>query len=277
MSEHYRQRLRQLQSLLEPGLRRMFLLSLVLHLIVPIILSGVLKITHKTPKLPVYRVNLVNKPVKNPRAGRPDAAPKAEKKKPVKKVAAKKVPAKPTKTVKAAPPKKTPAVKKVVPEKKPLAPAKPDTSAQEALQKRLAAMAAMQEEVERKRRLEELKASLAAQQEEVGKPVDAPVGEPDGSGDEIGISDIRFVEGFIKEQWRLSEYQLPRLDLEAEVKVVYTAEGKMRHWEFVEKSGNALFDDSLRRAVLKSRQLNHPLPADGTFEIVFNLKDLQNR
>ncbi|MCF6180238.1 MAG: hypothetical protein L3J63_12750 [Geopsychrobacter sp.] len=53
MSEHYRQHLRRLQSLLEPGLRRMLLISFALHLIVPVILSGVLEITHKTPKLPV--------------------------------------------------------------------------------------------------------------------------------------------------------------------------------------------------------------------------------
>ena len=103
MSEYYRHRLRQLQKLLEPGLRRMLLLSFVLHLIVPIILSGVLKITHKTPKLPVYRVNLVNKPVKDPRAGRPDAVPakkKKKKKKVTPKPVAKKIPAKKKKTVK---------------------------------------------------------------------------------------------------------------------------------------------------------------------------------
>jgi len=123
-----------------------------------------------------------------------------------------------------------------------------------------------------------LKAALAAQQAALVKTdVQAPVGEPEGTGDEIGISSIRYIEGVITENWRLSQYQLPNLDLQAEVKVIYSAEGKMRNWDFVEKSGNALFDDSLRRAILKSRELGESLPVAGEFEIIFNLKDLQNR
>ncbi len=266
MSEHYRQRLRQLQSLLEPGMRRMLLLSFLLHLIVPVILSGVLKITHKTPKVPVYRVNLVNKPVKNPQAGRPDAAPTAKKKAVKEKAAAKKIPVKTTKTVKT-----KPVEKKVEPTKT----IKPDKTAVNSLEKRLAEMKAA---AERKAKLDKIKAALAVQQAELGKPdVQAPIGEPDGKGDEIGISSIRYVEGFITEQWRLSQYQLPNLDLQAEVKVIYSTEGKMRSWSFVEKSGNAMFDDSLRRAILKSRDLGQTLPVAGEFEIIFNLKDLQNR
>ena len=268
MSEYYRHRLRQLQKLLEPGLRRMLLISFVLHLIVPLILSGVLKVTHKRPKVPVYRVNLVNKPVKDPRAGRPDASPTKKKKKKTikKKTVAKKVPSKAKKTVKNKPvAKKSP----------PLKTAKPDKSAETSLQKRLAEM---QAEAERKAQFDKLKALIASQQADLGKPdLQAPVGEPDGKGEEIGISSIRYVDGFITEQWRLSQYQLPNLELQAEVKVIYSAEGKMRNWEFVEKSGNAMFDDSLRRAILKSRDLGQTLPVAGTFEIIFNLKDLQNR
>jgi len=265
MSEYYRHRLRQLQKLLEPGLRRMLLLSFVLHLIVPIILSGVLKVTHKTPKVPVYRVNLVNKPVKDPRAGRPDAV-RAKKKKKVKpKPIAKQIPIKTPKTVKVEPPvKKSPPVKKVQPVK----------TAETSLQKRLAEM---QAEMERKAKLDKLKASIAAQQEDLGRPdVEAPVGEPDGTGEEIGVSDIRYVEGYITEQWRLSPYQSP-LDLEAEVKVYYSEEGKRGHWEMVKKSGNAFFDDTVKNAIIKSRDLGQSLPAAGEFEIIFNLKDLQNR
>ncbi len=266
MSEYYRHRLRQLQSLLEPGLRRMLFLSFVLHLIVPVILSGVLIATHRTPKVPVYRVNLVNKPVKNPRAGRPDAAAVKKKKKVKKKIAAKKIPLKKKKTV------KTPAVKK---KKPPVKKVKLDKTAETDLQKRLAEM---QAKAERQNKLDRIKAALATQRAELGKrDVQAPVGEPDGKGDEIGISTIRYIEGFIKEQWRLSQYQLPSLDLQAEITVVYSTEGKMRSWEFVEKSGNAQFDNSLRSAILKSRDLGEKLPVSGTFEIVFNLKDLQNR
>lgn len=273
MPEHHRQ---QLRRLLEPGLRRMLLYSFLLHLIVPLILSGVLKISHKTPQLPVYRVNLVNKPVKNPQAGRPDAAPKTTKKpKPVeKKPAPVKVPAKespPPKPVKKKPPTPKPE-KEPAPKPKP-APT-PDPTAQKNLAERLAEI---QAKAERQQRLDRLKAALAAQKAEIGRPdVQAPVGEADGQGDEVGISSFRFIEGFIREQWRLSQYQLPRLDLQAEVRVTYSDAGVMRSWEWLEKSGNAQFDNSLRTAILKSRELGHPLPENVTFEITFNLKDLQN-
>ncbi len=273
MSEYYRHRLRQLQKLLEPGLRRMLLISFVLHLIVPLLLSGVLKSTHKTPKVPVYRVNLVNKPVKDPRAGRPDASPTKKKKTVKKKTVAKQIPLKakkvPVKT------KQTVKTKPVVKKTAPVKSAKPDKVAESSLQKRLAEM---QAEVGRKAQLDRLRAALAAQQADLGKPdLQAPVGEPDGKGEEAGISSSRTVEGVITKEWRLSQYQLPNLDLQAEVKVIYSAEGKMRTWEWVEKSGNAQFDDSLYRAIQKSRDLGVPLPAPGTFEIIFNLKDLQNR
>ncbi len=267
MSEYYRHRRHQLHQLLEPGLRRMLLFSFVLHLIVPIILSGVLNATHKTPKVPVYRVNLVNKPVKDPRAGRPDAVPtKKKKKKVTPKPVAKMIPVKPTKTVKTKPVvKKSPPVKTV----------KPDKTAQKSLAKRLAEM---QAEAERKAKLDKLKAALAAQQADLGRPdVQAPVGEPDGTGKGIGVSDVRYVENFIKEQWRLSEYQLPRLDLEAEVKVYYSKEGKQGHWAMVKKSGNPFFDNSVKTAIIKSRELGYELPDAGEFEIIFNLKDLQQR
>ncbi len=275
MSEYYRHRLRQLQSLLEPGLRRMLFISFLLHLIVPVILSGVLIATHRTPKVPVYRVNLVNKPVKNPRAGRPDAAPTKKKKKKVvkKKVAAKTIPLKKKKTAKKSVAKKTtPVVKK---KKPPVKKVKLDKTAETDLQKRIAEM---QARAERQKKLDRIKAALAAQRAELGKPdVQAPVGEPDGKGDEIGISSITKIKGIITENWRLSQYQLPSLELQAEVKVIYSKEGKMRSWEFIDKSGNSFFDESLRKAIVKSKDIGETLPVAGTFEIVFNLKDLQNR
>jgi len=272
MSEYYRHRLRQLQQMLEPGLRRMLFISFLLHIIVPIILSGVLVITHKVPKVPVYRVNLVNKPVKDPRAGRPDAVPQEKKQVEKPKPVAKEIPAKTVKPVKTKSIEKKIAPVKAKPEVKPEV--KVDKAAASTLQERLEAM---RSEAERKAKLEKLKAALAAQKEDIGRPdINAPVGEPDGKGDEIGVSDIRYVEGFITEQWRLSPYQSP-LDLEAEVRVYYSKEGKQGHWELVKKSGNAFFDDSVKSAIIKSRDLGQSLPAAGEFEIIFNLKDLQNR
>jgi hypothetical protein len=271
MSEYYRHRLHQLQKLLEPGLRRMLLFSFILHLIVPVILSGVLKITHKTPTIPVYRVNLVNKPVKDPRAGRPDAVPVEKKKIAKPQPEATKIPAKPKKPVEPKPVvKKTQPVKTAPPPKA----VGPDKTAEKSLEKRLAEM---QAEAERKAKLDKLKAALAAQREDIGRPdVQAPVGEPDGKGTEIGVSSLRYVEGYITEQWRLSPYQSP-LDLEAEVKVYYSKEGKQGLWKMVKSSGNAFFDDTVKRAIIRSSDLGQPLPVAGEFEIIFNLKDLQNR
>jgi len=277
MPEHHRQHQRRP---LEPGLRRMLLVSFLLHLLVPLMLAGVLKMTHKTPQLPVYRVNLVNKPVKNPQAGRLDAAPTTtEKPKPVEeKPAAVKIPAKkvpPPQPAEKQPPAPKPETKPLPKPKPAPKPApKPDPAAQQNLAERLAEI---QARAERQKRLDQLKAALAAQKAEIGRPeLQAPVGEPDGQGDEVGISSSRFIEGFIREQWRLSQYQLPRLDLQAEVRVSYSRAGIMRSWEWLEKSGNAQFDNSLRTAILKSRELSQPLPDDVTFEITFNLKDLQN-
>ncbi|WP_020678258.1 TonB C-terminal domain-containing protein [Geopsychrobacter electrodiphilus] len=271
MSEHYRHRLHQLQSLLEPGLRRMLLISFLLHLIVPVILSGVLKVTHKTPQLPVYRVNLVNMPVKNPRAGRPDAAPSKRKEKPrvIDKAEAVKIPAR---TVKKVPVKKATPTPKAAPVAKAV---KPDTAAADALQKRLAEM---QAKAERQQTLDKLKAVLAAQKAALEKPdIKAPVGEPDGTGNEIGVKATRYVENFIKEQWRLSKYQLPNLDLEVEAKLFYSKAGMLGVWEIVTPSGNAFFDESVKKAILRSKNLGRPLPAADTFDIVFNLKDLQTQ
>jgi outer membrane biosynthesis protein TonB len=61
---------------------------------------------------------------------------------------------------------------------------------------------------------------------------------------------------------------------EAEVKLVYNAEGTLLHYKFLKKSGNAIFDESLTRAIAKSKQLPQVLPESMSFEIVFNLKDM---
>ncbi len=61
---------------------------------------------------------------------------------------------------------------------------------------------------------------------------------------------------------------------EAEVLLSYNAEGTLIHYKFLRKSGSETFDESLRRAIAKSRQLTQELPQAMQFEIVFNLKDM---
>jgi len=57
----------------------------------------------------------------------------------------------------------------------------------------------------------------------------------------------------------------------------YNAEGTLIHYKFLRKSGNEAFDESLRRAITKARQLTQSLPEAMQFEIVFNLKDMLDR
>ena len=126
----------------------------------------------------------------------------------------------------------------------------------------------------RKERIAALKAAALAESSKVRSPIDAaPVGMVDGSGDEAGVSAIAFVREYIQQQWSFSKYQAAGTP-EAEVKLVYSAEGTLLHYKFLKKSGNSIFDESLQRAIAKSKQLPQVLPRSMTFEIVFNLKDM---
>ena len=293
MEPSRKQRWQQLQSAFEPGFRQMLLVSLLLHLLLPI-LSYLPFFSHQAiEKPPVYRVNLVNKIVKNPQAGRPEATP--VKKKPVVKSKPKPKP-KPKPAVKPKPippkPKPIPVKPKPVPVKpkskkvkpKPVAKKKPQpkpavTKAQEnSLQKRLEQMRSAQQkkanEQARKERIAALKAAALAESSKVRSPIDAaPVGMADGTGNEAGVSAIAFVQEFIQQQWSFSKYQAAGSP-EAEVTLFYNAEGTLLHYKFLKKSGNTIFDESLIRAIAKSRQLPQVLPESMSFEIVFNLKDM---
>ncbi len=130
------------------------------------------------------------------------------------------------------------------------------------------------DEQARKDRIAALKAAALAESSKIRSPISAaPVGMADGSGNEAGVSAIAFVQEFIQQQWRFSKYQASGTP-EAEVKLVYNAEGTLIHYKFLTKSGNTAFDESLVRAIAKSRQLPQPLPEAMSFEIIFNLKDM---
>lgn len=267
-----KQNWRRLHSRFEPGFKRMLLLSVAIHFLVPTLYSGLLYFTPPKEKPPVYRVNLVNKPVKKPQAGRPEASPK-KKKKTVKKAKPK---PKPKPVVKPKPkpaPKPKPKSKPVV---KPTPKPKPTVSKadEQDLQQRLDQM---RRQKEREERLASLRADLDREREKIVSPVeDAPVGEITGKGDEEGIAYASYVKAFITEQWRLSKYQLPSLNLEAEWKLIYNAQGKLIHKKVISKSGNKAFDDSLLRAILKSQNLGRDLEEQTDFEVTFNLREMQN-
>ncbi|HEY5674178.1 MAG TPA: energy transducer TonB [Malonomonas sp.] len=317
MESSRKQRWKQLQSLFEPGFRRMLVISLLLHLLLPL-LYHTPWFPKKAPlKPPVYRVNLVNKPVANPQAGRPEAVkeqkpevkPEPVPAKPVKPEPVPiPVPVKPPEPPKPEPviPKPEPVIPKPVPvepkpepvkpkpepvkpkpvpkvETKPKPEPKPAVSkAQEnALQQRLdqlrADQAKKQAEQDRKNRLEALRAAAASESTKVKSPVaDAPVGMLDGKGDEAGVSAVAFVQEYIRQQWSLSQYQVSGSP-EAEAILLYSANGTLIHYRFVKKSGNGIFDDSLVKAINKSKQLNQPLPEQMEFHIIFNLKEMLDR
>lgn len=294
MESSRKQRWQQLQSVFEPGFKQMLLVSLLLHLLIPVLYYTPLFSKHEIHKPPVYRVNLVNKPVKNPQAGRPEAAPLEKKPVPKPEPEAKPKPIPPQPKPEPAKPepkpvlvkpkvetKPVPAVKKT--EVMPAVESKPAVSkAQEsALQKRLEQMRAAQEknaqEQARKERLDALKAAAVAESSQVKSPIEeAPVGMVGAKGDEEGVSAIAFVQEFIQQQWSFSKYQAVG-NPEAEVLLSYNAEGSLIHYKFLHKSGNETFDESLIRAITKSKQLPQVLPEAMTFEIIFNLKEMLDR
>jgi colicin import membrane protein len=274
----------------DPKIGRMLLCSLGLHLVVVLIFAGVLVPRfHRAPQ-PVYTVDLVNLPVKNPQAGRPEAirpppakkpevqapepppapAPRQEtvtlpqkeepKPQPVKKAVAPKIPPKPA-------PKPAP---KPVP--KPAPKANYDDT--------LAAMEKMRQNQERKQEIEELKkklAAMAASDSRNASPVpEAPVGMPEGKGNEAGSSQEAWLHEFLKQSWSLSKYQVTRRDLEAKATLIFDPQGNLLDYRFLEKSGDANFDDSVRFAILKAKKLPFKPDRRWEVEVTFNLKDLMD-
>ncbi|MCD6188320.1 MAG: hypothetical protein J7K09_09145, partial [Desulfuromusa sp.] len=240
MESSRKQRWLQLQSAFEPGFKKMLLVSILLHLLLPVLYYAPFFPKRVFEKPPVYRVNLVNKIVKNPQAGRPEATP--VKKKPAVKPKVKPKPKpKPAVKPKLIPPKPKPVPvkpKPIPPKPKPV-PVKPKpvpkptptkkkpqpkpavSQAQEI--NRQKKMEKFRAELERKKKLDAMYAAVAAETAQVKSPVpDAPVGMMDGTGDEAGVSAIAFVQEFIQQQWSFSKYQAAGHP-EAEVQLFYNA------------------------------------------------------
>ncbi|MGM0416585.1 MAG: hypothetical protein ACQEQK_06505, partial [Thermodesulfobacteriota bacterium] len=63
----------------EPGFGRMLAFSVLLHVLILVCMSGVLFNQTSEPERLSYKVNLINKPVAQPRQGRPDVQKQVEK------------------------------------------------------------------------------------------------------------------------------------------------------------------------------------------------------
>jgi outer membrane biosynthesis protein TonB len=274
------QSLRQINAFhKDPKFGRLLLVSLLVHGLVWLAFTVDLFGTKTRPKPPVYYVDLIHKPVLNPQAGRPDPRPAkkpkaAEVKRTVQTVtpvaqkkpkAAVKPLVKPAKTSK---PKPKPVPKPAV---------KSDTRNEKQVQ---SALDEIRERQARQSDRDALKDKLAKLRENVGAATvaaDVPVGMPDGTGDEVGISALAFVQAFIQENWALSPYLLDQSrlrDLEAKATLTYAASGEMIRYRINTPSGNQQFDDSLKRAITKSKQLPQPLPKQLDLLVTFNLKEM---
>ena len=108
-------------------------------------------------------------------------------------------------------------------------------------------------------------------------PKDVPVGMPEGTGTEVGVSVVSYIQAYIQENWALSPYLLDQSRLgsiEARVLLVYSASGELIRYRIVEPSGDSQFDDSIKRAIIKSKQLQQKLPKNTELTVVFNLKEM---
>jgi colicin import membrane protein len=134
----------------------------------------------------------------------------------------------------------------------------------------------MQAKAEREALKEKLAALAAMDTRNAGggSGSDAPLGEQDGTGTEAGVSQERYLQTWLKENWSFSRYQASRNDLEALTRITYDAEGKLIDYQFSKKSGDGNFDDSVTKAILKGRQLPFKPGRRLDVTVIFNLKDL---
>lgn len=266
----------------EWGLGRMLLCSLGIHLAALVIFSGVWSPARHPPKRPVYYVDLLHKAVERPQAGRPDAPSKTvakpkPKPKPAVKTAAPKPKPEPKPAVKVAKPAPKPKPKPSAVAKPAPKPA-PAVSTDRQLSDTLEDLRRQQEAQKRKEEMEALKAKLAALAagDRPAPATKAPVGMPEGSGDQAGIAWEAWLQEYLKQSWRLSRYQVGRRDLEAVLTLVFDAEGRLLDYRMTDPSGDRPFDDSVKRAVLRLKDQPLPQPPGRRLEqtVVFNLKDL---
>lgn len=263
----------------DPKFGRLLLVSLLVHGLVWVAFTVDLFGTKTRPKPPVYYVDLIHKPVLNPQAGRPDPRPAKKPKAAEVKRTVQTAPA-------AAQKKPKPAVKPLVkpvqtskpkptPKPVPKPAVKSDTRNEKQVQSALDEIRERQARQAEREAIKDKIAKLSAGAATVA--ADVPVGMPDGTGDEVGISALAFVQAFIQQNWALSPYLLDQSrlrDLEAKATLTYAASGEMIRYRINTPSGNQQFDDSLKRAITKSKQLPQPLPKQLDLLVTFNLKEM---
>lgn len=230
-----------------------YLVSLALHaLFILGLTGGWLGSPARTDKPPVYYVDLVHKPVLNPQAGRPEPRMAAGASTPSAPAPAAKVPE-----------------KVVVPSKAVPATRAPVKSSDRHVDDALA----------RLRDEQSLQQRLAALRQNQAVPADIPVGLPDAKGNEAGVTSLVYVQAFIQKQWALSPYLLrdatKMSQLNVWVVLTYDKGGRLVSYRVEKESGDLQFDESVKRALIKSQQLPVTLPTRlEDVRVIFNLKAL---
>lgn len=232
-----------------------YLVSLLLHALLLFgVTGGWLSCAPRQDPSPVYYVDLVHKPVLNPQAGRPEPRAAAPAPTPAPAPVAPVAKVEPKSTV---PSKSVPAAK---------TPAPPvDTHVSDALQQ-------LRDE-------QALQSKLAALRQTQAVPADVPIGLPDAKGNEAGVSSLDYVRAFIQKKWALSPYTLKDPSkmgwLKVTVVLTYNKNGKLERYRVEKPSIDPRFDETVKNAIIKSQQLDQPLPTRlEDIEVEFNLKAL---
>lgn len=228
-----------------------YLVSLLLHgLLLFGLTGGWMTAAPRPEKPPVYYVDLVHKPVLNPQAGRPE--PRMTAPAPIPPVAAAQTPEKVAVPSKAAPATRAPVRSS-------------ERHVSDALQK-------LRDE-------QALQQKLAALRQSQAVPADVPVGLPDAKGNEAGVTSLVYVQATIQQNWALSPYLLAdpakMANINAWVRITYGRNGRLESYRFEKGSSDPQFDESIKRALAKSKQLPNALPERlEDVLVVFNLKAL---
>ena len=282
------------------GIGRMLLMSLVLHVVIFVLIGGYLVPTFEHQKKPVYYVDLMHKPVANPRAGRTDAAVKHKKKKTkkspkkkikkkispkkvVKKVAKKKQPPVKKKVIKKPPAKKTLA-KKVVPPKKPVSkpvvtkpvvtkPISQPPPTKKVITKYETNPVDAIEAMRRKQRIAALKNELKDLAHAPVAVSDAPVGVIGGHGTQAGVDYASWIKAFLSEAWALPSNYMER-GLVGKMLLRFDRNGRQIYSELLAPSGDSFFDASIKRAARQLNQLPSKPGKQMELTITFDPKEL---
>ena len=266
-----------------PGIGRMLVLSFTLHVVVFVIFGGYVVPRIKEDNKPVYYVDLINSPVANPRAGRPDAAAvkkkipaKKKKKAAIKKPPVKKTPVKKPPVKKTVPVKKVPPVIKKVVETVPIA--QPIVTPPKKVEPTLTPIVPVTdsdpmdaiEQMRRKQRIAALKEKLSRLATESST---APVGVVGGSGDQAGSDFDGWIKSFLSQAWALPAHYRQR-GLVATMLLRFNSQGQMVYTEMLRSSGDNFFDASVKRAVQQLQRLPNEPKNQLEFTVTFDPREM---